>query len=684
MFARNKLFAQDSQVISHVLSCLSSMSTLYENFATILLQQLIELIFEFAIGNYNPKFTKQQTKELRNHSSALFIKLSIVCSKILLPFFDTMHSYIDTLVKNQQINDSQLSSLYEGLIILSNDFENLDQQRNFILTYLLPKINWFKEYDFGPDGMKFFTDISLQIEPNFSQNGLLFHQNETATRFMLAINLLPRMFKRIVPDRFFSILWPELLDYITPFYKLCSAFHQLWRHHGQCHTGTLNQFCHPYYQPFVFDSTPQFFLTQICFEQNFLLPEDRLKTLMAQLDSSSNGPLPVDLYGLHAQHRLNSLYANAIRFLGTTTNSLFHFYHTQPTSQPMIETFFSRTLPPFCVNIHSMPLIVYHDLIKYYFSHFAIYVPRSESFLQNSNITKVLSDFIPLMFAKLDPIMQAYREEQSQALEKPQVEPVIEDKQKDNLEICREISVKCIAMEFIHFLDEIFSIAKSTPKWLEKMQPSSLQPDEEMMVENEGDVGVKRNSLQFSEDGLLSAYLLSVSPSPVVVVVVNCLLWPVGIRSLIGSVNDRLIKSMIHRQMIQSPDAFYYLAERIILSVRMTEQSETETINQLSGLLLQIYEEVVVKHNLTSTINPQLSEICNVPVKQWNDFARLVVNGANVRTRQKMLRSLLANVSSKGLSGLHKNPASAIKCLNTGPKKECVESHESFNLSWLF
>src|SRR5699024_4474210 len=133
-----------------------------------------------------------RTSELQNHAGALFIKLTNNCSGTLLKYFARMHEHIDEMVKNKMINSIQFSILYEGLILLSNHFENIDFQRKFIIEHLLPRINWITTYDFGPNGINFFRDIGLTQPPNPTATDLPYFLNAKFMDTYFALNLLSR------------------------------------------------------------------------------------------------------------------------------------------------------------------------------------------------------------------------------------------------------------------------------------------------------------------------------------------------------------------------------------------------------------------------------------------------------------------------------------------------------------
>ncbi|OTF78305.1 hypothetical protein BLA29_000625 [Euroglyphus maynei] len=197
------------------------------------------------------------------------------------------------------------------------------------------------------------------------------------------------------------------------------------------------------------------------------------------------------------------------------------------------------------------------------------------------------------------------------------------------------------------------------------------------------------NDDKYNEEGLLSKFMMTRNPKALVMAVTGCLLWPNSNMKLhICNVNQKLIQCLISRQMINSIQAFFDLATRILQSIRLTNQCDTDTLNRLVNLLFIIYENVVIKNNITEMVNVKLSQICSNDLNGWNRFSDCFCqkkNANQMKNAQRMLRNLVECLSMDELSSLHSVKQSNILCLGmvkTDKDNDDVDLDTGF-LSWL-
>lgn len=694
---------KDETVLSSILSTLSAMAPFYSQFNSRLIQQLIEQIFGFTQKRANDP--RRFGSELQHHASGLFIKLALNCSALLLPFFDIMREFIDGLAARNEISNIQFCTLYEGLLILSNHFEDSRVQGEFVQTHVLMRVDWIISYNFGPNGANFFRDIGLSEHPNLQLPELPYFAHKVFLNFFLALNLLSRLLKRLNPTRCLAIVGLSTFDYLMPFYKFMSAINSLW-HLYQTKDSNLDQLCHPFYQQFLFTDTPTFQLNAICVDRPFLVPQDQMKSLLSSWDRSTP-PSPI-LIGLHTQNRLNTLYSQTMHLLTISLNYLFYFHSACSTLEPVIESFLKNAFHLIFSNCKALPLVHYYELIKLYLSCLVSYCPRNDKFLKACEIVELLNDFLPFIFNKLDQKFQSIKHEKEIAI--AYSEPTRggnafygsstgKNKEEHNFEICIDFAMTAIGQEFVTMLRAIFREPKNVSSWatkfqLESQQQMDKQVDDEMMEDDMGEASERTNKEppKCNEDSLLFKYLIAYNPSPLVIIASNCLLWPMdNLRPAIVDVNRILLQNLIARNQIQSVDGFYYLAERIIRAINLTEKSDSGTVNSFVSLFSLLYEKVIYAYNLTGVVNLQLAQICGVEPGKWDQFAESLSRPATVNERKrqhKQLKGILENVYSKEMGSLHSMAKPSVACLGAiaatnQPSVADDPDTDTFSLAWL-
>ena len=680
----------DIQNLNSLLSCMSSFSPFYETFSVELIQKLIDIIFLLTVKTkelqYDPNIG-----ELQNHLNALFIKLTKNCVSLFLPYFNMMRQHIEELITTDKISLVQSYFLYEGLFILSNHL-SVEEQRIFLIDRFLPQINWIITYDFGSNGETFFLDLGLATQPQLNVNHLPSNYSKILVKISALLNLLTRLFKRINAVRCYEILWPIMLHLVAPFCKVIASVHHLWSLYEQKNQHLLDHLCHPFYQQYLFEEYPSHYILMNCFDQSKMLPADKYRTLLKQWDRQ-NPPSP-DLIGYFMHHRIWLLYSQSLIFLNTALELMLFFYTNYPVSESAIEDFISSNNSLICSNMKFMPLFVYRDLIRLYFQCLANFSPRIEKFLNNSGCVETLIQFIEFMFQKINENFDALNQEKNvntsdsnpRIANHLKIKPLsVKDDPRNYLEIVIEATINSISADFVALLNSIFSKQKNFDH-MTKNESITNEMDEEMsnvdqqqqakddeLDINENDnmresiINDDKNDDKYDEEGLLSKFIMTRNPKALVMVVTGCLSWPNSNMKLqICNVNQKLIQCLISRQMINSIQAFFDLATRILQSITLTKQSDSDTLNRLANLLFIIYENIVIKNNLREIVNVKLSQICSIDLNDWNRFSdsfRQKKNASQMKNAQKMLRNLIGSLSMHELSSLHSIKQSNILCL---------------------
>ncbi|KPM10048.1 hypothetical protein QR98_0085950, partial [Sarcoptes scabiei] len=589
----NKSALTNAEILNCALSCISSMSPFYKHFHMDLIKKLIETLFSIAIRTHQKR--DYNFYDLQNHSSALFIKLIKNCPTLFVQHFQAIQLYVTNLIDKSEISLTQFQFFFDGLFILSNLLP-IDEQRTFLLGKFLPRIQPILDYDLDLDGKSFFIDIGLSQEPNLHQNELPLISNETYSNFSNALNLLNRFMKRINSDRFLNILWPKILDYIVPFIKFLGAFHRLFfafRHNEP----NLGRICHHTYQSYIFDELPFNYLSKICNET--ILPRDRYKTLMKKWDRNSSPSN--ELIRLHLQNRLWNLY--------------------------------SQSFTQFMFVVLDQKL--------------------SESQLEKR---RILNDSRPDSNEKRMSDFKLRFDDQIRF-----------NDQLSNLEILNESILHSICTDFILFLTQLFSPTKNVKEILndncdvvergEQMDTCMLEDGDDLNKDEEQVASLNQNysenqsqandELNHIDEGLMK-FIMDFNPKLLALTVIGLLQWPISnLRVHICQMNQKLIGSLICRNMINSIEAFYELSDQIIVAISKIDPNEAEILNRLGNIFILIYKKYVFESNLTEIVNSRFCAKFGLKLDQWRCFGEAFRNGLGRKKIQKQFRILIEEMISK-------------------------------------
>lgn len=670
----NKSALTNAEILNCALSCISSMSPFYKHFHMDLIKKLIETLFSIAIRTHQKR--DYNFYDLQNHSSALFIKLIKNCPTLFVQHFQAIQLYVTNLIDKSEISLTQFQFFFDGLFILSNLLP-IDEQRTFLLGKFLPRIQPILDYDLDLDGKSFFIDIGLSQEPNLHQNELPLISNETYSNFSNALNLLNRFMKRINSDRFLNILWPKILDYIVPFIKFLGAFHRLFfafRHNEP----NLGRICHHTYQSYIFDELPFNYLSKICNET--ILPRDRYKTLMKKWDRNSSPSN--ELIRLHLQNRLWNLYSQSVLLINSLLAHSINIYFLDPKWEDVIENFIKNFHSIFCANLKSMPLIVFHDIIRQYLQFFSTYSPESEKFLLRSETLQTLIQFTQFMFVVLDQKLSESQLEKRRILNDSRPDSnekrmsdfklrfddqIRFNDQLSNLEILNESILHSICTDFILFLTQLFSPTKNVKEILndncdvvergEQMDTCMLEDGDDLNKDEEQVASLNQNysenqsqandELNHIDEGLMK-FIMDFNPKLLALTVIGLLQWPISnLRVHICQMNQKLIGSLICRNMINSIEAFYELSDQIIVAISKIDPNEAEILNRLGNIFILIYKKYVFESNLTEIVNSRFCAKFGLKLDQWRCFGEAFRNGLGRKKIQKQFRILIEEMISK-------------------------------------
>jgi len=188
----------DPFILSAVLSVISALLPFIEK-SPDLLSPVLDRLFATVVYNV-PGETKgsrsRVVKNLRRHATSLFVRICFRFPKLLLPGFDQLYDHISRLMTGaDQLSSMEKGHLYEGLILVSNQFQDFDKQEKFIRTILAQcRDIWLSDSIKGLSSMsvdQFMTAVGLDkpaVEPSSEDKcGILRSQIQFCTTFILAV-----------------------------------------------------------------------------------------------------------------------------------------------------------------------------------------------------------------------------------------------------------------------------------------------------------------------------------------------------------------------------------------------------------------------------------------------------------------------------------------------------------------
>lgn len=234
--------ADDPELMSILLSCLSALSVFMQFSKEDLFKDFLTKVFSLMNFCYSKEPTfdtrNKQVRELRRHVCSLFIRLSLKNSKSLMPLFNNIKDYVHSLASRPEIEltQNEKCSLFEGLIILSNNFVDYYQQTEFILQILKP-VDWLIEYRMSTiDFIKHIGLTSPQVDWSLES------YSTNRTSLVYTVNILNVIIKRVNRK---VVLLPDVLPYIASLTKLIMNLNEMW-------SPEIQQLCYVDYKEFIY------------------------------------------------------------------------------------------------------------------------------------------------------------------------------------------------------------------------------------------------------------------------------------------------------------------------------------------------------------------------------------------------------------------------------------------------
>ena len=113
----------------------------------------------------------EEIKLLRRHGCALLVKISTRYPQSLIPVFDYLRQTIvdDLFIKRKVLFKMEFVTLIEGLVLVSNEFQNFDVQSRFIESLSKPVCDQLKalEIHFHSPGLYLKLCIRVKSFPRF-------------------------------------------------------------------------------------------------------------------------------------------------------------------------------------------------------------------------------------------------------------------------------------------------------------------------------------------------------------------------------------------------------------------------------------------------------------------------------------------------------------------------------------
>ena len=138
---------EDPLLLSVLLSCISSLFVVV-TVTPAALHPTLNCIFK-CITFSNSNSNSEEIKALRRHGCALMVKIATRHPTTLVPVFDHLRQTIvdDLFIKSKALFKMEFVTLVEGLVLISNEFQNFDVQSRFIETLAKPVCDKLKSLE---------------------------------------------------------------------------------------------------------------------------------------------------------------------------------------------------------------------------------------------------------------------------------------------------------------------------------------------------------------------------------------------------------------------------------------------------------------------------------------------------------------------------------------------------------
>jgi exportin-5 len=505
------------------------------------------------------------------------------------PLFFDLKSHIDMVSLDvDQLTQMEKCTLYEGLILISNEFEDIEVQKKFIQSLIEP-INWIINYNISVE--QFISEIGLDVN---STDEIL---GQKRANILFVVNLILGLLKRIKVNRKPSLL-PHLLPLINGLLPLICNLNAIWKPEYQ-------ERCHEYHRSLVYSNITE---------------TDRMNVLDIPLNSINiehNLSEKSDAYRM--QTFIWSLHENCYCVLGVATAVM------TPEIYDYIYDF-----KPVLNDLQFLPDWKLKMIVKSFLKPLITNCPISQIYFEKI-LLPIISNVFPFLFNKINGKWDAIKV-RNQCLEE---EGMKDDSEPVESELLSDQLNRLLSREFVELLISVLNSSKAND--------SSLLTIDDNNIIGSNDVSDSNNSI--SE---LGNYLLQTIPNLIIVFVAKSLSWLDTTLSIKTSqLNLLVLEKIIKDGMIRSEDGVYFLFEQIITALSyFGEHEQNQSI--LLQLMLILYEGITLKLGFNS-IKLKLSEISGSDIREWNDFDdKLIKSKAklhfNDKKKKDLLRKMLFNV----------------------------------------
>ncbi|XP_015794798.1 exportin-5 [Tetranychus urticae] len=586
-------------ILSCHLSCISALTVFVPHLLSQepnLIGALLEKMFKLA-GYELPGERKDNrsnsVRNLRRYACALFVKLTRAYSKILFPIFGQLKDHIHkTFAVNIESSQTEICTLNEGLMILSNCFEDPAQQILFV-NELLEPIKWFLECYLTP--ATFISSVGLDTAPtDFDSKG------QTRAQLMYAISTLLGLLKRIKKK---EVLYSPVMAFMNPLCNLLSNLNSLWNQE-------MMMICHADYRPIVFAPVTE---------------NDRLTLLEIHGTSHETNEAcnPAKSPASRMQKFLWTIQDNCYSAIGCAYSLIIPELHLE---------FNNITLA--LAGFENLPPMKLKTLIRSFLKPFLINYPVNDLNVLENKFLPFVKQVLPVLFNRIDSSCKTIRERE-----------YVKEKTEMEREIVEEKVIRALSIDFVDLLSSLIVSSKGGRKAENPMD----EDDWEMRETNE-----QNNKPVEQSASYLGDYLIKNLPSIITQICFQCLNWPDSTVSWkAGSLCEVVLARLIEHVMVRNPSDCLFLLENICKALGYFGEYEQNRGICLQ-LISTIYESLILPMQFDS-VKHHLIQLSDGNMNKWIQFEenwiRKPPKNKNVQKgRREALKELLDPIIGKSLA----------------------------------
>uniref|UniRef100_T1JUD3 Exportin-5 C-terminal domain-containing protein n=1 Tax=Tetranychus urticae TaxID=32264 RepID=T1JUD3_TETUR len=567
-----------------------------------LIDTLLEKIFKMAgyeLPGENSDNRSNSVRNLRHIACSLFIRITRRYSAILLPAFDQLKDRIHaTFAVNIEASQNEICALNEGLMILSNCFEDPAQQTLFV-NELLEPIKWILDCDLTP--VTFISSVGLDTSPcDFD------FKRQTRAQLMHVISTLLGLLKRV---RKKEVLHAPVMAMMNPLCKLLSHLNSLWNQE-------MMMICHADYRSTVFAPIT---------ERDYLTFLEILGTSHEDNEDCNPSKSPA--------LRMQKFFLNFQDYCYSAIGAAYSLI----TPELYLE-FNNITLA--VAGFENLPDMMLRRVIRVFLKPFF----KNFRFNDIDDFEKTFSPFVkqvlPVLFTRIDISMKIICEREC-----------IEEKTDIRREIVEEKASRDLALDFVSILRCLILSSKSNRK------PENLI-DEDDFDSRETDE--QNNKPVEQSASYLGDYLIKNLPSIITQICFQCLNWPDSTVSWkAGSLCEVVLARLIEHAMVRNPSDCLFLLENICKALGYFGEYELNRGICLQ-LISTIYESLILPMKFNS-VKHDLIKLSDGNIEKWVQFEKKWIRNPpktkNVqKSKREALEELLDPIIGKSLSKIGRNP----------------------------